>query len=322
MLEPTAAPRELTFSSLERTALLPERCSHLAETAIHPVAFRIGSTPCAVRFSEARSAADFLERYGDLPASTAPALAPAVTLFVVRDGSKTYFWAEPSSVWCWPDGPIEPDLVGFFADAVLHHEFMRAAPAVAFHAAVLALDGSCAAVSGTTTAGKTTTAVACARQGLRFYSDERCIIEDRRVVPFLRRLTLRAGGRTALLADEPQHNPFTAQLTAWEGRGEVAVRPSHLFGSDAIGGPPVRLRCMFVIDGYAESPAVTPTTAVAAAPALVLSLSSGAPALDRFASLLAALRGVDVYRLTLGRPAATALAIREVLQRAGSAGRS
>jgi len=307
-------PHALSFSSLELTTLPSQRSSLLSAQATEPVAFAFGSVPLEVRFSDADSATGFVARYADLPARRGPSpAAPSLTLFVVERDDQTFFWVDPQSVWRWSGGPIDPHLVGFFADAVLHHEFTRLTPSVSFHAAVLALDGACAALTGVTTAGKTTTAVACVRAGLRLYSDERCILQEGRVVPFLRRLTLRAGGRAMLRADEPADTDFGALLASWEEHEEVAVRASRLFGEGSQGGAPLPLRWLFLMDGFGDTPAVTPTTALAAAPAILRSFSSGDSGLDRMALWLRELRGVEVYRLRLGRPAATANAIKEVM---------
>ncbi len=313
-------PRTLSFASLEQTTLSSPRSDQMAAYATEPVAFAIGSVPLEVRFSAAGSADQFVARYADLPAHRRPSSAiPGLTLFVVEHDQETLFWADPKIVWRWSGGPIDPHLVGFFADAVLHHEFVRITPSVSFHAAVLALDGACAALTGVTTAGKTTTAVACTRAGLRLYSDERCILQAGLVVPFLRRLTLRAGGRAALSADEPPDSDFGALLASWEGHEEVAVRPSRLFGAGAQGGPPVPLRWLFLIDGFGDAPAVTPTTALAAASAILPTFWSGDSGLDRMALWLRELRDVAVYRLLLGRPAATASLVKEVMASARTA---
>jgi len=312
-------PYTLSFSSLEHTTLSMQRSTRLSAQATEPVSFAIGSVLLEVRFSGADSAVGFVGRYADLPAHRGSSgTAPSLTLFVVEADGQTFFWVDPQSVWRWSGGPIEPHLVGFFADAVLHHEFTRLTASVSFHAAVLAFDGACAALTGVTTAGKTTTAVACVRAGLRLYSDERCILQEGRVVPFLRRLTLRAGGRVMLCADEPDSD-FGALLASWKEHEEVAVRASRLFGEGAQGGAPLPLRWLFLMDGFGDTPAVTPTTALAAAPAILRSFSSGDSGLERVALWLRELKGVAVYRLRLGRPAATASAIKEVMAGAHSA---
>lgn len=154
---------------------------------------------------------------------------------------------------------------------------------------------------------------------MRLYSDERCIFQEGRVVPFLRRLTLRAGGRAALLEDEPANSAFTDLLRSWATYDEVAVRASRLFEGASQGGAPLPLRWLFLIDGYGDVPALTPTTALAAAPALLRSLSRGDSTLDRMAGLLRELQGVGVYRLRLGRPAASAHVIKDVMERDESA---
>ncbi|MBC5799834.1 MAG: hypothetical protein GIX03_10105 [Candidatus Eremiobacteraeota bacterium] len=320
MLASNPAPRTLSFSSLEQTTLTPQRSAHLSSFGTEPVAFAIGSMPLEVRFSSTRSAAEFAARYADLPAHAGPSVPPsALKLFVVERLGHVLFWVDSQWVWRWAGGPIESDLIGFFADAVLHHELARLTPAVDFHAAVLAVNGACAALTGVTTAGKTTTAVACVRAGLRLYSDERCILQEGRVVPFLRRLTLRAGGRAALRADEPVNSDFGARLASWEGHAEVAVLASRLFGKDSQGGVPLPLRWLFLMDGFGETPLVTPTSALAAAPAILRSFSSSETGLERVALFLRQLRDVDVYRLRLGRPAATANAIKEIMTGAAAA---
>ena len=132
-------------------------------------------------------------------------------------------------------------------------------------------------------------------------------------------MTLRAGGRRLLATVEPKDTRLGELLRDWQPHEEVAVRPSYLFRGMPLGGPPLPLRCLFLIDGHGATPQLSKTTTLAAAPELLRSLLGGPAGLERLARLLHELRDVAIYRLRLGTPAASASAIREVLVRAAGA---
>ena len=296
----------LRFEALSRTQFAPERGAALAARAAYRVGFTVGTSTVALNFSRAESAAAFAARYRDLASDG----APDFSVFAVEEGSDAFFWAEAAErVWQWSGGTLPPDIIAFFADSAGMYEFLCRTPVLGFHAATLAGATGALTLIGATTAGKTTTAVACVRRGLRLYSDERCILEDGRVAPFLRRLTLRAGGRAALLND-PCDEPLgiDRRLREWQNADEVAVRASALFGASA-GGPPLPLAAVFVIDGRAERPEVVRTTPSDVMPALLASMASRESGLDRIARILHELRNAATYRLCLGPPDATARAI-------------
>ncbi|MDQ2858129.1 MAG: hypothetical protein M3R53_05675 [Candidatus Eremiobacteraeota bacterium] len=306
MLEGAASAAGIRFEALSRTRLAPERAAALAARAVHSIGFAVGTSTVSVNFSRAECAAAFAARYEDLASDR----APDFNAFAVEEASDAFFWADATDrVWQWSGGTLPPDAIAFFADNAGMYEFLCRTPVLGFHAATLAGSAGALALIGATTAGKTTTAVACVRRGLRLYSDERCILEDGRTAPFLRRLTLRAGGRAALLGD-PCDEPLgiDRRLREWQNAGEVPVRASALFGA-AAGGPPLPLAAVFVIDGRGDRPQVVPVRASDVMPALLASMASRESGLARIARVLHELRDVATYRLRLGPPDATARAI-------------
>lgn len=310
MHAPTVAT---SFEALERTTLSRDRADMLARGAPYEVRFAIGSTVLAVAFSEADAADDLRDRYRDMiVAADAPV---ADRSFAVAGARETSFWSDPANVWRWNGPPLAGRNVAFFADIVACNEYLRRSEHVGFHAAVVASDHAAATIVGASTAGKTTTAVACVRAGLLLYSDERCIVVHDRVVAFPRRMTLRAGGREALLRDGASGARLRGLLERWRPHDDVAFAPSE-FAPGRVGGEPLPLACAFVLDGYGDRPRLERVSAAELAPALLSSMMSREePGLARFGRLLATFRETAVFRLRLGDPAASAEAIVEALAR-------
>ena len=82
---------------------------------------------------------------------------------------------------------------------------------LSFHAGAIACDGYAAAIVGESTAGKTTTTIACARRGMSPYSDERLLLRDGMVLPFMRAFNVRPGGR-ALLGHDDAFDDFAVAM--------------------------------------------------------------------------------------------------------------
>lgn len=299
--------RPVSFESLEQTQLSPQRAAQFAATAIYKVTLAVGLTTIAVCFSRLSAAADFAERFGDMLATRE---ADLVVYAVDRRG-EAYFWRSTDRArrWC---GPISNELLVFFADNVALHEHFATCGDIGIHAAVIARASHCVAIVGPSTAGKTTTALAAARDGFALYSDERCIVANRRVVPFLRAITVRAGARCALLADDAPDGPVDAMLHALPAHGESSVRPRLLVG-ESCGGPPRPLDALFVIEGRDATPSVEPCSVYAMLPALLRSMVSRESGVERAVRLLAELRAVALFRLRLGTPAATVREIERTL---------
>jgi hypothetical protein len=305
-------PRTISFESLEETRLSANEAATFAKHARHEVSIALGRSTIAVRFSRPSAAAAFGERFGDMLGQRA---ADAVVYAVALDG-QAYFWRTPGRARRWPENPSD-DMFVFFADNVAMHEHFATATDVCIHAAVLARAAGTVALVGRSTAGKTTTALAAARHGFTLYSDERCILQDGHVVPFLRAITVREGGRAALLESPAAAHPLDDRLRELPARGDVAVRPRILLGERA-GGPPRPLGAVFIIAGRDATPSVEACAAYAVLPELLRSMTSRDSGIDRAARLLPMLRGVPVYRLRLGTPAATAILIERTLDEANA----
>jgi hypothetical protein len=279
------------------------------------VTLAIGDEAIGVRFSRASAANAFAERFGDMLSP----IAPKAVIFAVTSAGKAYFWRTPERARFWPDDPSD-ELLVFFADNVALHEYLTTGDAMGIHAAVIASASHLVALVGVSTAGKTTTAIAAVRNGFALYSDERCIIERGRVVPFLRAMTIRTGGRAALLADQPLRDrvgadacTVTSALRALPADGEATIRPRALAGALA-GGSPRPLDSIFIIEGRDAAPAAEPCSPYAVLPALTRSMLCRESGLARMSRLLSELQGVATYRLRLGSPDGTVKAIESVLR--------
>jgi hypothetical protein len=300
----------VSFDSLERARLSPDRIAACADLARHEVKIAVGRATVAVRFSRASAAAAFAERFADMLGDG----EPFTVAYAVDLDDEALFWVSPERLFRWPRA-ISDHLLVFFSDILAMQEYLTTSSDVGFHSAVVASGPILVALVGRTTAGKTTTAIAAARSGFALYSDERCIIQDGRVVPFLRAITVREGGRAALLADAASATPIDARLREMPERGETPIRPSALLGSSA-GGPPCRLAGMFMIEARDATPSVERCSLYDVLPELLKSMASADTGLARAARIGAELRGLPLYRLRLGSPSATVSAIERTLDEA------
>jgi len=297
----------ITFESLDHVRLTPHEAQRYAGDAEHEVVIAVGCATIAVRFSRPSAARAFAERFGD----TLGEAAPDRVIYAVEVGGQAFFWRVADQTRRWPEVPTD-ELFVFFADNFALHDYLSTSDDLGLHAAVIASDACVVALVGRSTAGKTTTALAAVRNGWTFYSDDRCILQAGRVVPFLRAITLRDGGRRALLAD-PVAGRLTEALGALSPGQEHALRPRRLFGKLA-GGPPRPLDALFLIDGRADEAAVRADPSLFASLTDVLvSMVSRECGIDRAARLLAELRAVRIFRLLLGTPHATATLIERTI---------
>jgi hypothetical protein len=295
--------RSVSFESLEETRLSPGQAAAYADHARHEVVIAVGRSTIAVRFSRASAAAAFTERFGDALGYQ----APDVVIHAVALDGEAYLWLSPDRVRRWPESPGD-ELLVFFADNVAMHEYLTTSRDVGLHAAVVASGSRVVALIGSSTAGKTTTAIAMVRNGFALYSDERCILQDGRAVPFLRTITVREGGRSALLADAERDCAVDTIPT----HGDSTVRPGVLLGERA-GGQPLPLSDVFIIEGRDTTPSIEACSLYTGLPALLRSMISRDTGVERMARLLVEMRDVKLYRLTLGTPDATAKSIERTL---------
>ena len=168
-----------------------------------------------------------------------------------------------------------------------------------------------AAIAGHSAAGKTATLLACARRGMRVYSDERVLLRQTIVHPFLRRCSVRGAGARLLLADQDADRLPDALRTL----PQLSLK--LCFGAEAI-APPRPLRALFAIAGTGHCAALELIDTAAALPAITGWFDARGDMVDRVSRAIGMLRKVRCYRLTLGTPDETAAAIGYALMRMNS----
>lgn len=284
------------------------RATWSAASAPHAVTISIGDDVLRVHFELADWAELFAQRYADHIVTAAPNLLH----YVVRTVGGYAFWSPDAAAWAWDRGELPASAVVFLADATAIGALLNASQTlVSFHAAAVAAGGVAGAIAGDSNAGKSTTAIACGRAGLRVYSDERCVLQGRNVVPFARAVNVRSHGWTLLQNardGESRALPAGARTTA-DG---FSVRISDLFGPyDRAAAP--QLGAVFLLCGRADRVELESATWYEVAPALARWMRSRDRGLDRAARLMEILRDVSCYRLVLGTPDETADVIRTTL---------
>lgn len=250
----------------------------------------------------------FAARYADHPAVREPDFRYYVA--TIRGGYA--FWSSHAPTWRWSQGPLPPEAVVFLADSVALSAIVRFDETLAsMQAAAIEFGGIAAAIAGSSTAGKVTTLLACARRGMHVYSDERAILRDNVVHPFLRRSSVRSAGARLLLADNDNEQESNAQRCA----PELSLRTC--FGPDAI-AKPRPLRALFVLNGNGHCAALEAIDTAAALPAISRWFDTRGDMVDRVARAIGAIRTVKCYRLTLGTSDETAAAIAYAMTRIAS----
>lgn len=281
---------------------------------LYPVTVDVAGLVCAIHFDDGEAATLFAARYADMSVE-APASRHA---FAMRDPLLGHvFWAAGGGVFRWPRGPLPARVVAFLADAVAMTAFFqdRDDDMLSLHAAALGVPGGAAAIVGDSNAGKTTTAVACARAGMYLYSDERCVIDRRlRVHPFARAINLREPGLRLLAHDRPAGpDPAGERLREHAGDDWNDVRISELFAAQTALGPEP-LRAVFLLAGSAAQPAIEPAPASRASKAAARWAQGAGSGLDKIARLQRLFSETACYRIVLGTPDASARLIRSVLE--------
>jgi hypothetical protein len=232
--------------------------------------------------------------------------------YVVRDGVRYRFWSAHSPVWEWQSGVLPTDALLFLTEAVGISALVRYDPTLSsVHGAAIRFKGVTAAIVGNASSGKSTTLLACARNGMQVYSDERVLTRGGIVYPYLRTCSVRADAAKRLF-DDATHDALRAWL-ADRGLSRRELSLDEVFGAQAI-APPSPLRVVFVINGYAASPRIQELEPANALPAVTRWLDARGDALDRMGRGLRLLRGVTCYRIALGMPGASVAAIRETVE--------
>lgn len=283
----------------------------LAPLAVHPVGFTVAGVAVEVRFNIADAAHIYRQRYRHMLSSEAPTMtAYAVT----RNPSETVFWAGDGPLYCWDRSEIPDRVIAFFADAVAMTTFLSSIDdLIALHAAALTDGRSAAFIAGVSTAGKSTTAIACFRRGLQLYSDEFCLVRAGGVVPYPRAISVRREGLELLLADAAPPSPVDAWLRANGGDDRENVGFDDLFGN-ATWPAPRPLRIAFAAVAKERAPrlrSIAPAQMLAHTKPFARQKQRG---LAGVAALLEVLQPLTCYELTLGPPDATAELIAQTLR--------
>lgn len=297
----------LRASDLAPAAHVP---APLARACVYRVRLAIAGRCLEVRFDRPDAAEIFRRRYRHVPAQ-APPHAIAYAAAAQPDGA--YFWVEGDAAFRWTRCALGATQVAFLADAVsITGFFARYDGVLALHAAALGDSRSAVALLGASTAGKSTTALACVRRGLQLYSDEYCIVTQEGVMPFARALSLRRDGLQMLAAQSAGDSPMERWIRAHRGADRHDVGFDELFGSVCV-PQPRPLRVAFAVVGTAAGARVNEI-----APAQMLGYAKpwakmSATGLDGVRALLALLQRVECYELHLGSPDETAWLICERL---------
>ncbi len=277
---------QLTRSDDTPHATLARNCAHSARCEIAGVVMEL-------RTDIAEVARLVGLRYADHAASR----EPDFRYYVVTARSGYAFWSDHAPSWRWTQGPLPPDAIVFLADAVIVSAVIRFDTEIAsIHAAALEFRDTAIAIAGNSGSAKTAAMLACVRRRMRVYSDERALIRGGIVYPFLRRSAVRAAGARFTLADrELSHESPELSLKT-------------CLGPDAI-AQPRPLGALFVIAGSGGSASLEHVDAAVALPAIARWFDARGDLMDRVTRAIALLRGVHCFRLVLGTPDETAVAI-------------
>jgi len=264
-----------------------------------------------VRFDCAEAAELYRSRYRHMLSEAHPQL---FAYAVARGPCEYAFWVNGAAAYLWNSSALKPHAITFFTDAIVTtHVFRSTENLVALHAAAVSDGISAAAIIGSTTAGKTTTAIACARLGLALYSDEYCIVTPQGVLPFQRSLSLRCAATEVLASDPVPSSPVDEWLRSHGCCDGYDLGYDELFG--ALRRPEPRpLRAAFTVAGRASQPSVrsvSRATMVEHAGPWAKLNAQGFRAVER---LLALFEPVACYEVVLGAPDASARAIRLTLE--------
>jgi hypothetical protein len=280
------------------------------------VVIDVAGTACAVHFDSDAAAASFVLRYADLMVS---GITPQRHAFAMRDPTFGWlFWSDGSQAFRWPHGDLAAHVVAFLADAVALTAFFqqRDDGVVSLHGASVGLPGGIAAIIGDSNAGKTTTAIACARADMDLYSDERCLIDRRSLIhSFPRAINVRKAGLRLLLQDRvPGVDSIGTHLRA-HGEGDWNdVRISDLI-ADQSELEPRPLCAVFLLAGCAQAASLEAAPASRAVRASARWAQGAGSGLEKIARLLGIFANVPCYRIRLGTPDESARLIRSVVEK-------
>jgi len=182
-----------------------------------------------------------------------------------------------------------------------------------FHAASVVVSGRGLLVVGPKGSGKTTTALTLASRGHGFLGDEIAAVraEDRKMLPFRRAASIRAGMRAARVAQRLDDGAFPAE-TFPDGSARVLANVADLF-PDAVAAS-ARLAGVFFLRRFVEQPAAARFDFGLEHFSLLTPLASsmwGMHAGSRVVRISRMMKEVSCFHLDPGSPDATA----ELLER-------
>lgn len=303
----------ISVADLVPAELSPAQRAALRRRARHSVSFGVHGVRVSAHFDDPAGARELARRYRDLRYDE-PGPLP---VYAVRDeAGRTHFWRDGGAAYLWPHDRLSGRVTAFFADAFATQALLSALPAtLSLHAAALRRGGAAFALTGHSTAGKSTTALACVAVGAELYSDERCVTTPAGTIPYPRALNLRRGG-LELLADELPAGELRRRIAAHRGADWENVRFDELFGERPLPAP-APLRALFAIVGRADAPASRRIDPLAMLPLAEPGANAAARGVDRVCALLDFFRAVACFELVLGPPADSA---RHVLARVDELG--
>ena len=291
---------------------LPAEASALQAGATNRVVVDLAGTIVEVCFTQVEAADFYRGRYRHMLSTATPERSAYA---VVTEASVGYFWIHGATVYRWDRTEATPYTVAFLTDAVVNTGVFTSSPgSIAFHAGTVGDGRGVAALFGSSTAGKTTTSLACTRRGLTLYSDEYCIVTERGVVPFLRSLSIRCAA-TEVLANDPVPSSVDAWLASHGCCDGYDLGYDELFG-EIPRLAPSPLRVAFALTARAAAVSLRPIGAHAMIEHARPWAKMEAQGLERLERLFALFESVRCYELTIGTPDATARAIVSVLAEA------
>ena len=307
-------PHVLTFQDLRLLASLPLQADvHENNAEYYDVAIAIDEYRFLVHFTNPEAAEWLRRRFHDMLTAETEASAQDVHVYARQDAQVSYFWIRNGRVWTFDAEALLPHVLAFFAECVMTVSYFDLRAGIGLHAAAVGIYDRVCAIVGHSTAGKTTTALACAAVGMSFFSDERCVLEAGKATPFLRSITVRAAGRALLLRDpDLQATELPALLNRLSDDHQENMLPPSRITSEPRADS-ARLRALVVLSGYGDQPFLERTDVYRVMPELLQSIVCKESALDRVARVISEMRQIPIFRMRLGPPGQSALAIQRLL---------
>jgi len=305
----------LTFQDLSLCTKSKDELYALQAGATYACCIAIGSCSFMIHTDSAESAEWMRRRFYDMTSDHDISLRNVVHLYGVQRADGAFFWDESGSAWEYCEAVLSAHVIAFFLECVMTIGYFEREQAIGFHAAAVAHNAKICAIVGSSHAGKTTTAIACAALGMEFFSDERCVLNNGMVTPFLRSLTMRAPGRRLLHADRDIALTQVARiLTRLESDAdqESILPPSLFLGTRSVLAP-APLAAIVVLRGYADEPRVDRVEIFEILPILLQQMTCKERGLDRMARVMHELRGIALYEMKLGQPGTSAHAVRQLV---------